>query len=121
MANGSYPFACKMSQTNMLQPPLKQVPVVHNSLVQAIACPPLGSSCKLKTSPNTWEEVPVKELMEKIVKIHSDRKSKAEGGEGIGPAHQEKSITAVRKAGKPHDTLVDDIAIEVQEPVKQSG
>ena len=67
-----------------------------------------------------WEEVPVKELMAKIVKICSDHKSEAEGGEGIGPARQEKSITAARKAGKPRDTLVDDIIIEVQEPVKQS-
>jgi len=85
-----------------------------------MACPPPGSSCKLKTLPNMWEEVPVKELMVKIVKICSDHKSKAEGGEGISPAHQEKSITAARKAGKLHDTLVDDIVIEVQEPVKQS-
>jgi hypothetical protein len=58
--------------------------------------------------------------MVKIMKICSDHKGEAEGGEGIGPAPQEKSITATRKAGKPHDTLVDDIVIEVQEPVKQS-
>ena len=58
--------------------------------------------------------------MVKIAKICAEWKSEAEGGEGIGPAHQEKSITAARKAGKPRDTLVDDIVIEVQEPVKQS-
>jgi hypothetical protein len=97
---------------------LKQV--VHNDSVQAMAIPPPSSSCKLKISPNTWEEVAVKELMVKIAKICSDHKSEAEGGEGIGPAHQEKSITAARKAGKPCDTLVDDIVIKVQEPVKQS-
>ena len=68
-----------------------------------MACPPPGSSCKLKTSPNTWEEVPVKELLVKIAKICSDFKSEAEGGEGIGPARQEKLITAARKAGKPRD------------------
>ena len=57
--------------------------------------------------------------MVKITKICSDHKSEVEGGEGISPAHQEKSITAMRKAGKLCDTLVDDIIIEVQEPVKQ--
>ncbi|KAF8239534.1 hypothetical protein L208DRAFT_1420684 [Tricholoma matsutake] len=65
-----------------------------------------------------WEEVPIKELMVKIAKICADHKSKAEGGEGVGPAHQEKCISAVRRAGKPRDTLVDDIVIEVQEPLK---
>jgi hypothetical protein len=88
----------------------------------AIPSPTPSSSCQLKALPNTWEEVAIKELMVKITKICSDHKGEAEGGEGVGPAsaHQERSITAARKAGKPCDTLVDDVFIEVQELVKRS-
>lgn len=55
-----------------------------------------------------------------IDKVRAERKLALDGGDGVGPACQPKSISEARKPGKPRDKLVDDLVVEVEEP-KRGG
>lgn len=72
----------------------------------------------VKISPGTWELVSASEIMTWVEKIRAERKLTIDGGDGIGPARQATSISEARKPGKPRDTLVDDLVVEVKEPKK---
>ncbi|KAF8806372.1 hypothetical protein BYT27DRAFT_7257105 [Phlegmacium glaucopus] len=85
-----------------------------------------GSCVKVKTSPQIWEYIEVSNLKNEIEKIVSKCKLAEQGDTGVGPAQQETSISSTRKAavagpGKPHDALVDDLIVEVEEPHWKRG
>lgn len=74
---------------------------------------------RVKTSSTTWESILASKVMDLVEKVRAERKLSADGGNGVGPARTPKAVNEPRKAGKPRDTLVDDLIVETEEPVKQ--